>query len=196
MPMSAPGMGSSISSAGAANTLLGQDWTKIAVAVGSAIVNYLLTTAKVQSIHAGTAGSGTGSGGFINISPTVLKSDLLSSFQMNGIMGQNVVNVATALSDGISVELTKSLAQVIIVGTGPGSGTGSVVAIAAPALTAAISAEFSAKGIVGADAIKLAKAIGDAVVLNIQKLKIQTIDIGPTSVPPVPSAGVGSGSLT
>jgi len=103
--------------AATANQLVGTSTPGLMVAVGNAVATFIATMGMVQSTHPLVA-VGTGIGLLQIIGgPVPLQAQLMGMFAAQGLVGQNIVNLASALSQGITQGLVSAQVVQVITGT-------------------------------------------------------------------------------
>jgi hypothetical protein len=163
--------------------------------IAQGIVSFL-PSITVTTTHTGLAGAGVGNGSVTTLSKGQGIPLYISQMQGVNIQGVKSPDLAKGWATGISREITTNgQIQVNIAGTGPGTGTGTLTGMNPQTLKNLTVAGLQSQSISGVKIPDLAGAFAKATVSWFSTAVVQTVDTGSTTVPPVQSAGQGTGRI-
>lgn len=190
MPILAPQISTSMIASGGP-FLFGISYPNLTLAISNSITSYTLGSVTVIAVNVGAAGSGTATGSIINSLPTTLFGALTSTFIANGMLGVHAVDLAKAISIAVAAGLTSAIALSPVLGVATGTGVGKLLHLGPVPLTAVMTSQFIAFGMLGTKAPFLAKAISEGYIQFLDTLiTLQIVAGTPTPVPATaPSIG-------
>jgi hypothetical protein len=172
----------------AASTLMsGSKLPAIEAAISSAVCQYILSSAVVNSTNVAIGpGSGTQTGKIIGLIPTFMsKMMLLKAFSL-GLTGKDLGKLLNAVSFGIVNGLKTAVLQGVIIGAGPGTGIGRITGLTPFVLQKLILAQEAFRAIAGSKSRDLASCVAFGACTYIKTFGIVVVtNIGVTSPPPV-----------
>ena len=181
--------------------IFGKDMNRIASAVASASVQYILATAFVTSVNNVVGpGAGISTGRLINLSPKAM-SGLMNTKALTKLMaGRDIRKFFDAISFGVVTGLRTAISQGAVIGGAPGTGIGNIVGLVSSGLQGLIVVNFLSKLMAGRDASRLASAIAFGITFHLTStVKVSLTNIGAFAPPPagpvpIPTAP-GTGKL-
>lgn len=193
MPILAPALTASIIAAGPG--LVGPTWFKVANAVGTGVATWIKlgpAATVTQGVTTGAAGGGQVNGKAF-VAPVV--PVFVAAFASVGMVGPTSARVATAIGAGFAANVVSTgTYRGTSVGVGAGVDTSKVVFVNAATLAPILSANFSARGLVGPSAARMVIAITNGVTGTLYTgfgVGVVTGGAGPA-----PSAGTSIGWIT
>ena len=160
MPILAPALTTAILTANP--TMVGPVWMQMATAVGIAVQTWALIPANVVLIGSvnGTVGAGAVTGKFFMVPAPLPVSLAVTSV---GLVGPVAAQMALAVGTGVGITLNASGAYVGTATGAIGVDVSKVTFVNPAALTALITANFAAQGIVGPVSAQLAIGLGNGI---------------------------------
>jgi hypothetical protein len=176
---------------------------QLAMAIADGITTNILATAVYQGVGTGLGvGIGMGTGAVSGLIGPNVAFMIFNSEWMQNILGAKAFQLATAIGNAfanfiITATVTSTCATVAV-----GSGTGKIVGLVGEAMGMSIFGMMSAQGLVGANTLQLATAIGQGICNSITVSAIVNtflvgVPIGPVPpfFPPIPVSGPDIGKL-
>jgi hypothetical protein len=184
---------------GASELLSGTQFPSLVSAVSSAACQFILSTAIVNSTNSALGpGSGTQTGYIQGLIPTAMSSLMQAKAASLALSGLNALNLFDAVSFGVCTGMSTAVLQGVIIGAGPGTGTGKIVGLVPTGLEALIFAQTAFRLISGKSIRDLISAMAFGICNHIMSsATVLCIDIGVAATPPagpvlIPAApGIG-----
>ena len=171
----------------ASNLMSGSKLPAIEASVSYAACQYILTSAIVNSTNVAIGpGSGIQTGKIIGLIPYIMSKSMLLKAASKGLSGKDLGRLFSAISFGVVNGLNTAVLQGVIIGAGPGTGTGKITGLIPSALQGIILAQEAFRAISGSQARALAGCIAFGICIHIMTFGLMTItDIGVAAPPPV-----------
>ena len=171
----------------ASNLMSGSKLPAIEASVSYAACQYILTSAIVNSTNVAIGpGSGIQTGKIIGLIPYIMSKSMLLKAASKGLSGKDLGRFFSAISFGVVNGLNTAVLQGVIIGAGPGTGTGKITGLIPSALQGIILAQEAFRAISGSQARALAGCIAFGICIHIMTFGLMTItDIGVAAPPPV-----------
>ena len=186
MPIVSSFMSSQMQLKSSSVTVSGSKFSGIVSAVSNAVASYVPSTAQVQSTNIVVGpGAGTFTGRVSGLSAPVMSKLMQLKAAIAGLTGRDIGKLCDAVSFGVIQAMRQVTVQGTVVGGGPGSGNGKILALVAKSLEPIIIANLSAKILMGSKTKDLISAIAFGVCNHIMSAgTITTTCIGAFAGPP------------
>ncbi len=188
MPLTPVGIAGVLTPALLASAQIGIAVPQFALGVGTGVTIFAQQSS-VTSIDTGTLGAGVTVAPLLVPQPLLLVN-ILAGFAATGTVGVMSPLMAVGLANGLSIGFLQGLITMVHPGVGLGAGVAKVIAAGA---VPAMIAGFTAAGMTGVGAVKMATAIGIALTITFATYVLPVPIVGPPSI--VPGAGVGIGKI-
>jgi hypothetical protein len=204
MPIAGPILGSLILAQMSSHGILGQSSPQLAMALGNGIINNVLATGVYTGVSTGLgigAGASTGTiTGAATIGPTVTGLIMTNALAM-GLVGQSTFQLVDSVGQAFAAHMLTALVIGASTIVGIGKGTGIIVGIVPPVMSASIYSMMLSAGMVGVSSIQLANAIGAGIAIAMTMSLVNTVITGaaigpvPPTFIPIPSVGTDIGKI-
>lgn len=167
--------------------LSGDKLSALVTAISNATAQYILAASTVNSTNIALGpGSGTQTGRISGLIPNTMSSLMMLKASSMGLAGKDIKKLLDAVSFGVVNSMKNVLLQGVIIGAGPGTGTGKITGLSASALQKLILAQSFFRQISGDKLKALISAMSFGIVNHIMSSGIVNItDIGIAASPPV-----------
>jgi len=145
-------------------------------------------TIVINTKDAGTAGAGKGTPMPITLSPT-LRSNLVSSFRGQGLIGTSMPIFVTALASGLRALYLQTVTNTIHTGVAVGTGVATFVPTAA---VSHLVRGFTSVGMTGEGPTKMASAIASGLETTFRAMTLTQPIVGPANSSTAVGTGTGS----
>ena len=138
----------------------GYDWIKLSSAIGKGIYTWIIIPINVnlQGVTTGNAGAGAITSGRLKVAPSHLP--VTASFLANGLKGKDSLAIAKGIGKGVAKTINRGGKYYgASIGVGNGADVSKVVYANSKTLQGILVTSMALHGIVGTDALRLAKAI-------------------------------------
>jgi hypothetical protein len=199
MPLLPPTMQGMIQLKASSTLMSGSKFPTLASALSSAICQYILMSAVVNSTNQAMGpGGGSQIGRIVGVNPSGMSAMMMLKATSKGIVGRDTRKLFDAVSYGVVNSLQMVVMQGTIIGAGPGSGTGKILNLIPTALEAFIFTQAAFRLLSGSKIKDIISAVAFGVCNHIMTVGTVTItDIGVAATPPagpvmIPAApGIG-----
>jgi hypothetical protein len=196
MPVTPASLAAQINMGLGSRQITGTKALGLSQAIANAFVAFL-PSLTVVTAHVGVLGTGVGTGkAFLEFSSG--EGLIVTNMVAHDIKGSKSTQLAGGIAFGISTEInTLALAQVTVVGTSTGTGTGGIPSAAGmfSSFEQLLNANFLAQGLTGSKSFDLASALAKGIATWLSTVTITTTDVGVPVFPYSASAGTGTGIL-
>ena len=199
MPLIPASVSGLMNAKGASVQLAGSKLSSLISAISSAVCSYVLSAAVVNSTNVVLGpGSGTFTGRIVGLVSSNMAQLMRAKAAASGLAGRDISKLFNSVSTGIVTGLNTVIAQGSVIGGGPGTGTGKILALVPTALSGIIVAQSSVRLLSGRDMNKLASAIAFGACTHIMANGTLTLTCigaaagppaGPVSIPAAPGIG-------
>jgi len=165
----------------------GDKFSVIVTAISNATAQYIPSAAIVNSTNIALGpGSGTQTGRISGLVPSTMSSLMMLKASSAGLSGRDIRKLLDAVSFGVVNSMENVVLQGVIIGAGPGTGTGKITGLSASALQKLILAQSFFRQISGDKLKALISAMSFGIVNHIMSSGIVNItDIGVAASPPL-----------
>lgn len=190
MPLTPPGIASTMTAAFAGVAFTGVGIPQLSLAIGTGVTLWTSSTLLVATVDVGTLGVGAGSFPCLIPQP-LLMSGMMTGLASNGLAGTASPQLAAALANGLALAFSS---QGLIVTAHPTVGIGTAtVTFPGPSAIPAMLAGFASAGLTGISVPQMASAVGMGLDIAFASFVLPIPIIGSPS--PFPSGGVGTGKI-
>jgi hypothetical protein len=199
MPLSSSYLGLQAKAKAASVSVAGEKLPGIVDSISMATATYVLGTAQVQATNVVLGpGAGTFTGTIAGLNPTAMSTLMMTKAATAGFSGRDLKKLMDAVAFGVVQAVLQVVVQGSVIGGGPGTGTGKVLALVPTALQAQILAALSGRNLVGSKTNDLVGAMAFGICNHIMSAgTITTTCVGAFAGPPtgpvtIPAApGIG-----
>lgn len=187
MPLVPPTMTGLAMAKAASNLIAGSKLPSIVSAVTSATCQYLLAAATVNTVNVAVGpGSGTQTGRIYGLVPALMSATMQLKAASLGLFGRDLGKIFGCVSFGVVNGLNLAVVQGVIIGAGPGTGTGKILGLVPVALQGLILAQDAFRLIAGSKTRDLASCMAFGICTHIMTVgTVVVTDIGVFTPPPV-----------
>lgn len=196
MPISGPIFTGLLMAEFSAQGFTGSKLVQLSTGIGNGVANYLLASAIYQGTGIGVgAGTGVGTGFVQGIVGSVVGANIYSMMSAFSMTGSKSLQLSMAIGNAFSSFIAMGIVNSSCIGMAIGTGTGTIMGIAGPAMGSSILGMLSAVGFTGSKIAQFANAIGSGICNSITSSGIVITTIIGVGYPPNPMTGVDIGKI-
>jgi len=171
----------------ASQLMSGSKLPAVVSAISTATCQYVIAASTINSVNIAVGpGSGTQIGKIIGLSTRGMSSMMLLRGATLGLIGRDAKKFFDAVSFGVVTSMNAVVMQGVIIGAGPGTGTGKIIGLLPTALLNIIYANAIFRLIAGSQMRRIMSAVSFGICTHITTFGTVTItDIGAFTPPPV-----------
>lgn len=179
--------------------MAGSKFPTLVSAVSNATSQYILATSIVNSTNIALGpGAGTQTGRISGLVPSTMSLMMMGKAAAQGLSGRDIKALFDSVSFGVINALKATLLQGVIIGAGPGTGTGKIVGLVPSGLQALILSQSffrlisgdKLRALISAMAFGICNHILSAAVVNVTNIGVAAgPPIGPITIPAAPGIG-------
>jgi len=183
----------------ASSLIAGTQLPSLISAISSASCQYILATGTVTSTNIALGpGAGTQTGTIVGLVPTGMTALMLSRAALLGMAGKDITRLFESVSFGVVTGMSTVILQGVLIGAGPGTGTGKIMGLVPTGLQALILSQSLFRLISGTQIASLVSCIAFGICTHIMSfgtVLVTNIGVaagppaGPVLLPAVPGIG-------